>query len=197
MKILVTSIKGGVGKSSIATNLAVHIDAVCVTNDLITKHSHWIHQIVTKTKRIPKEYCNIDNVVFDFGAMSTNIDPKISHAIDLCDVIVIPTFTDERSLHAALETYNLVITRNKPVVFIINNFTKRAKYLEAENFLTETIPSPLICAIRTTTLFDRVVRQGQEWFLDIKHAKGEYQLNKTQLMHEIVYDTIMQEGVRH
>ena len=35
MKILVAAVKGGVGKTGIALNLATYMGAKCVTNDLV------------------------------------------------------------------------------------------------------------------------------------------------------------------
>lgn len=69
MNILIVSIKGGVGKSSIAHNLAVYNQSTYMTNDFVTSHSVDALQIGHNKKRIPPEYLNSSNLVIDFGAI--------------------------------------------------------------------------------------------------------------------------------
>lgn len=192
MKILVVSLKGGVGKSSIALSIADLYGYTYVTNDLITSNNTNAIQVSPNRKRIPKEHLQIEDVVFDFGAMSTQIDPKVAQAVNHCDIIIVPTLTDQRSLQATLSTVKLVEGKEKPVVIIINNFTKKKKYQEACDYLEANINNPLIFSIRTTTLFERVAKDGRQWLERVKHIKGEYQLKKTLAKHQEVYDQISQ-----
>jgi len=195
IKILFLSYKGGVGKSSLAINLAAEIDADYVTNDLITTNTKAI-QIESNKRRIPKGLLNLDRVVFDFGAMSTQLDHKAVQATEVADVIVIPTLTDIRSLTATIKTVNLVKPMNKPITIIINNFTKEKKFDEAKAFLTERLGELPIFAIRATTLFGRVAKDGEEWLKSIHNNKGEWQLNKSRLAHEVVYNAIIEIGIQ-
>ena len=123
MKILFTSFKGGVGKSSIAFNVAAHINSTYITNDIIAIDDKAVIQIEPKKRRIPAHHCSETDIIFDFGAMSTQIDPKVSHALSMSDVVVIPSLTDARSLQATIDTVNFVKAAKKPIVIIINNFT--------------------------------------------------------------------------
>lgn len=195
IKILFMSYKGGVGKSSLAINLAAEIDADYVTNDLITTSTNAI-QIEPNKRRIRKGLLELDRVVFDFGAMSTKLDHKAVQATEVADVIVIPTLTDVRSLEATIKTVNLVSPMNKPVALIINNFTKPNKFDEAKAFLNNKLGKLPIFAVRTTTLFDRVAKDGEEWFKNIHNDNGEWQLNKSRLAHEGVYNSIIELGTQ-
>ncbi|NQZ87318.1 MAG: hypothetical protein HRT54_07025 [Colwellia sp.] len=196
MKILVTSVKGGVGKTGIALNLATYIGAQCVTNDLVVSDNSGIIQIEPKTKSMPIKFCANVPVVFDFGASYNSIDPKLARAVKLSNVIAIPTLTDARSLQGTIDTVNLVKVVGKPIVIIINNFTSESKFNHAKDYLIDALGQLPIFAIRTTTLFERVAKDGSEWFSKVHHIKGEYQLNKTRIAHELVYDAIIALGAK-
>tara|TARA_R110001583_G_C5658391_1_gene409422 strand:+ start:3883 stop:4476 length:594 start_codon:yes stop_codon:yes gene_type:complete len=194
MKILVASLKGGTGKSSIAANLSTYIDAPYVTNDIVVSDKSNVYQIAHSLKRVPFEYRHLKHVVFDFGAMSTNIDPKVSHAVTFCDVCVIPTLTDARSIKATIETYKLIEPSGLPIVIIINNFTKQKKHDEVREYLLEELNYPPIYSIRTTTLFERVAAHGEQWYKQVHQEMGEYQLNRSRQAHELFYDAIIADG---
>ncbi len=67
-------------------------------------------------------------------------------------------------------------------------------YERAKGFLIDQRGHLSILAVRSTTLFERVARDGRSWLENIHQAKGEHQLRKTQLGHEVVFDAICQLG---
>ena len=194
MKLLYFSLKGGVGKSSIALNHALYEEYPYITNDISTtvdtEYVPDFHQIAPNSKRIPKKLLEYENAIYDFGAMSSAIDTKVTHAVLECDAVIIPTLTDQRSLEATIKTFKLILERAKKIIIIINNYTKIQKFDYAYEYLTEQLHEPTILDIRTTTLFERVARDGVEWFDNIKHGNGEYQLLKTKENHNDLYRTI-------
>lgn len=194
MNILVTSYKGGTGKTSIALNLATYLGYRYVTNDIIATPHTEIFQIDANKKKIPVNLCFEDKAVYDFGAMSTQIDPKIKHAESLCDMIIIPCGTDPRSLKAAVDTFTLMSVTGKPIVIIINNYTKEKKFEEARSYLQDNLGNVPIFAIRFTTLFDRVAKDGRTWLENIHNDNGEYQLRKTWDKHCEIFDEIIKIG---
>ncbi len=194
MKYLVVSIKGGVGKTGIAQNLATYTDAQCITNDLVVNANSGIIQLEPKKRSIPIKFCANVPVVMDFGASYNNLDHKLAHAVKLCNVIVVPTLTDARSLQATIDTVNLVKVADKPIAIIINNFTSESKLKQAKDYLTDALGRLPIFTIRTTTLFERVAKDGCDWFSKVHQVKGEYQLNKTRVAHEQVYAAITALG---
>jgi len=194
MKLLYFSLKGGVGKSSIALNHALENHYSYVTNDITSNMDRTLirsfHQIPHNMKRIPQDMLALEDVVFDFGAMSSVIDSKVTHAVKHCDCVIIPTLTDARSLKATIETYLLIKNEAKSVIIIINNYQQTSKYEFAHDKLTNALGKLTILDIRSTTLFERVARDGIKWFNNIGHARGEYQLLTTKNIHKDVYETI-------
>ena len=196
MKILVAAVKGGVGKTGIALNLATYMSAKCVTNDLVVNDNSGIIQLEPKSRSLPLHFCNRQPMVFDFGASYNSIDTKLAHAVKQSDVIVIPTLTDARSIQGTIDTFNLLKVADKPIAIIINNFTSDTKFKHAKDFLIDALGRLPIFGIRTTTLFERVAKDGSEWFSKVHQVNGEYQLNKTRVAHEQVYDDIIALGAR-
>lgn len=180
MKTLFVSLKGGVGKSCLATFMAANYGLPYVTNDLTPPQSEEeTIQIDTNKKRIPKHILDLDDVVYDFGAISTYLDPKIGQLVNHVDLIVVPTRTDPRSIEATIETVNLLFGSEVPIVIIINNFRKMNKYETTRDKLINKLGEMPIYYIKETTLFDRMTTDGLEWYSNIDHAMGEHQLQKT------------------
>ena len=196
MRYLVTSMKGGVGKSSIALNLAAYTGSQYITNDITIPRGADIIQIPPGKKRIPKELSEQTHTVFDFGALSTLLDPKIAHAARFCDVIIIPTRTDPRSITATIKTFQLVEDAGKPIVVVINHFKDSKKHDFARDRLLSALGRIPIFAIRETTLFDRVSRDGVEWFVNIHNERGAHRLQQTAQYHSGIYDRITAIGRR-
>ncbi|MDT3320787.1 hypothetical protein Q4Q52_13595 [Shewanella sp. SP1S2-4] len=104
--------------------------------------------------------------------------------------------TDPRSIQASIETYNLVKPSGKPIVIIIINYIKQNKYDDAVQELQSALGELNVYGIRATTLFERVAKDGNDWYQNIHNDHGEFQLNKTRIMHELVYDEIIKLGTR-
>ena len=183
MKTLFLSLKGGVGKSSIATVMASITGYSYVTNDLTvpTAHKDKIIQIESNKKRIPKSILDLEDTIFDFGANSTHLDPKISQLLYHVNLIIIPMLPDQRSLVATLETIRLLDEIKVPIVIIINNFKDMRKYEKFRDILINKLGKTPIYYIRETTLFNRITEDGYDWYQNIHNAMGEYQLQKTNL----------------
>lgn len=53
---------------------------------------------------------------------------------------------------------------NKPIAIIINNYTSETKFNYTKDYLIDALGQLPIFGIRTTTLFERVAKDGREWF---------------------------------
>ena len=195
MKYLFISLKGGVGKTAISTNFATYLNSKYVTNDLSSFIHPRVEQIKPNKKRIPNHLLKETDIVFDFGALSTKIDSKVTQVLKLCDVIIIPTRPDPRSIQATIETYHFVKSSNKPIVIIINHVRDECKYKVAKSALIDQLGCDIsLFKIRETTLFDRVATDGIDWLEQVGNEFGGYQLNRTKMAHEVIYDEIVSIG---
>lgn len=184
------NIKGGVGKTSHAYNHAIAMDMDYVTTDIVTtleiNGDNGFYKIPHNTKRIPKRFLR-DDVIFDLGAMSGLIDNRVTQAVELSDCVIIPTLCDARSLEATVETYNFIKGNARSIVIIINNYTKTDKYKYAYEYLTESLGKPTILDTRTTTLFERVAKDGLDFLENVGNKRGEHQLKRTKEIHSDLY----------
>lgn len=194
MKILFSNYKGGVGKSSIAYNLAMFAGFIYVTNDNVTLDDPDTIRIEPRLKRIPQEIKSLDNIVYDFGAMSTQVDPKVTHALSFCDLVVIPTLTDQRSIQATIEFVQFIKGAGVPYVVIINNYTQPKKCERASNALRAALGSIRIFRIKHTTLFERVAEHGCDWLYNVHERRGLARLIKTRDQHDAIYNQILALG---
>lgn len=196
MNVLFTSYKGGVGKSSLAFNMSIALGYRYITNDTTLSDDPEIQQIIPTLKRIPKNLLFEDSTIYDFGAMSTQLDPKVSHALQVCDLVVIPTLTDMRSLQATIDTIELILPTGKPFVIIINNFTQEKKYKRAKELLIEIVGEVPIYPLKHTTLFDWVAEYGRDWLVNVHQKRGTVRLLKTRQLHEVLYRLLLTHGIK-
>lgn len=198
MIVGIIGIKGGTGKTTIAKFFAAYFGYRYITNDLVGRWDAKYIQIKAKLKRIPAALCFPNQTVYDFGAMSTQIDPKVAHLASIADVFVLPTKVDYDALMAAVETYKLVKPTGKPIAIIINDVCKDKDYHSAVATLHAELGQTLnIMRINRTTLANRLCRDGIDWLSNIHNDNGAKVLKKTWSNICLVLDQIHQIAEHH
>jgi len=194
MKILYFSLKGGVGKSSISLNHSQYLAIPYITNDISTHIDQTeikdFYQIEHSKKRLPKKILELHDGIYDFGAMSSTVDAKVTQVVNICDAVIIPTLCDVRSLEATMHTYNFIKDEARLVIFIINNYTDIAKFEFAYEWIKDKIPNAIILDVRKTTLFERVAKDGINWLRHVGNKRGEHMLKRSKKNHEDMFQTI-------
>lgn len=103
MIIVVAGIKGGVGKTTIATEVASRIDGIIITNErnsiieeFILKDRYFTleedESLIERIDKVQQIYGNNKNIIIDFAG---KIDTRITDAIIKCDVYLTPTSIGE------------------------------------------------------------------------------------------------------
>lgn len=138
MSLVVYSIKGGVGKTTLSVQISQMFDYTYVTND---SHSS-AHNLMPEEKGFlvsSEEYDEIpydDNVVYDFGGFK---DTRINNIIKQSNKIIIPTLTSIVDVQATLATLKDVIEINKNILIIVNRAKNNNKATELKEYLEDEI----------------------------------------------------------
>ena len=129
MSIVVYSIKGGVGKTTLSVQISQMLDYTYVTND---SHSS-AHNLMPEEKGFlvsTEEYEEIpydENIVYDFGGFK---DHRINDIIKKANKIVIPTLTSIVDVQGTIATLKDVALINKNIIIVINRTKNNNKAVE-------------------------------------------------------------------
>lgn len=139
MKITVWSKKGGVGKTSIAYNIARDLDYFLISND-----DSIIEIAYPNKSKIMKQPKVIDNCIYDLGGF---VDNNIKHILDESDLIIIPILNDLNSFKKTITTLDEVDIRKVIIVAnraIKDDFKDIEKYFKKMNLKVFEIPESKI-----------------------------------------------------
>lgn len=135
MQIIIYNQKGGVGKSMLATQIALYFDTTIIELDPYGMLTQTLESRVVKIgldEKIP----NIESgdVIYDFGGFDDARLDKLSKSADL---IIIPFNPTINALGTTLESYKRVKELNVPVPFVVNAYIKQSDVDDAIDFLSE------------------------------------------------------------
>ena len=138
MSLVVYSIKGGVGKTTLSVQISQMLDLTYVTND---SHSS-AHNLMPEEKGFLvslEEYEEIpydEKVVYDFGGFK---DTRINDIIKKSNKILIPTLTSIVDVQATIATLKDIIEINKNIIIVINRAKNNNKSTDLKEYLLEEI----------------------------------------------------------
>lgn len=157
MIITVYSFKGGVGKTPISINLALHFGYSIVTNDVYTP----LEKIFPKKnllKLMPKdrlpEFGKV-NVVIDLAG---SMESRSVIALKQSDVVIVPVICDRDVLDMTLNFIKEIEPFNKNIIIIMTRSigSKEEKDLEyVSNVIGQFYDYPIF-PLRKSTAFDHV-----------------------------------------
>lgn len=119
MQIIIYNQKGGVGKSMIATQLALNFDATIVELDPYGMLSDTLGDDVVYKVGLNENVPSIKegDVIFDFGGFD---DLRLDDISKNADLIIIPFNPTINSLGTTLKSYKRVKEQNVPILFVVN-----------------------------------------------------------------------------
>lgn len=119
MQIIIYNQKGGVGKSMLATQLALYFDTTIIELDPYGMLSETLGSEIVYKVELNEEVPSIKegDVIYDFGGFD---DIRLDEVSKNSDLIIIPFNPTINSLGTTLKSYKRVKEQNIPVLFVVN-----------------------------------------------------------------------------
>ncbi len=138
MVVIVYNEKGGVGKTMIATQFALHFDATIIELDPYgvltqTLPNDVVHKVALNENA---PVITEGDAIFDFGGFD---DKRLDSIAKYSDLIIIPFNPTINSLGTTLKSYKRVSPLNLPILFIVNATVNESDANDALEYLRENI----------------------------------------------------------
>ena len=136
MQIIIYNQKGGVGKSMIATQLALHFDTTIIELDPYGMLSDTLGDEIVYKVELNEEVPKITqgDVIYDFGGFD---DIRLDEISKNTNLIIIPFNPTINSLGTTLKSYQRVKELEIPVLFVANAVLNEKDVNESIDFLKE------------------------------------------------------------
>jgi len=124
MIIVVINLKGGVGKTPLAFNVAKDFDLDIITND----HSA-LEMVYAERTTVTDELHPKDNTVFDLGGFASHGVHKV---ISEADLVIVPCFNDYSSMSQTISTLNQLENPKRVIIAVTKTENKDFKIVKKE-----------------------------------------------------------------
>lgn len=139
MKIAVFNIKGGVGKTAIALNIAMKNSLGIITNDVLYPYEKFIPEKsvlkvspTAKFPSIPDDY----KVVYDLGGYS---DPRVPDILEDVRVVLVPTTCKDDQIEITQKALQNIEQYTDKILVIANNL-KPGEFFQVQKKLKTLHP---------------------------------------------------------
>lgn len=157
-RLTVYNIKGGVGKTRIALNLAMELDWGIITNDQYSV----IEEVLPVSKRVllnnehkTLEYPPHIPLIFDMGGKEDN---RAVTAMQQSAYVLVPILTDRGDLQISLNFLQEIQEIN-PNIMVIVNQTKPNEFQRVNRVFQSIYPKIPMFEIKTSTAMSRIVTE--------------------------------------
>ncbi len=137
MQVIIFNQKGGVGKSMLATQIALYFDATIIELDPYGVLTQTLDEDRVYKVGLDEDIPEITegDVVYDFGGFD---DKRLDVVSKNADLIIIPFNPTINALGTTLESYKRASEQNVPILFVVNAIIKDQDALDAIEYLKET-----------------------------------------------------------
>ncbi|WP_455756429.1 nucleotide-binding protein [Sulfurimonas sp.] len=137
MQIIIFNQKGGVGKSMLATQIALHYDMTIIELDPYGVLSKTLDDDRVYKVELDEDAPEIKSgdAVYDFGGFD---DKRLDVVSKTSNLIIIPFNPTINSLGTTLESYQRAKEQNIPILFVVNAVIKEQDAIEAIDYIKES-----------------------------------------------------------
>lgn len=162
MKIVIFNIKGGQGKTSLAVNLALTLNAGVITNDVYSP----IEKVLPENQFIKvglnSDFPDIPEenslLIYDLGGW---IDVRSIKLFEEADLIIIPIINDFINNQVAINTIEEVKKYNDKILIIANR-TEKKDYEEINIIMQEIYKGKFpVMELKKTTAFSKIFAKSK------------------------------------
>lgn len=161
MKILIWSLKGGVGKSHLSMAIGLEHGFVIVTNELLSPVAKIYPagkiKTLAKNESVPVLPDSV-NVVYDFMGAP---DDRALNTCKIVDTVIIPT-TNEGTfdIQHALESINQLKDYKHKILVVVNK-TQAGDYEEVKNIINKFYPSVPVFELKYSKAISGISKTGK------------------------------------
>ncbi|GMO61369.1 MAG: hypothetical protein Ta2D_07300 [Rickettsiales bacterium] len=158
MKIVVFNLKGGQGKTSLAINIALTLNAGVVTNDVYSPLEKVLPENQFIRIGIEDNFPDIpeDNMtlIYDLGGW---IDTRTIKLFKTADLIIIPVINDFINNQVTINTIEEVKKYNDKILIVANR-TEKKDFEDIKNIINNLYEKEkyLVMEIKKTTAFSKI-----------------------------------------
>lgn len=172
MKIVIFNIKGGQGKTSLAVNLALTLNAGVITNDLYSPLEKVLPENQFVKVDINSDFPDIleDDIklIYDLGGW---IDIRCIKLLKEADLIIIPIINDYINNQVAINTIEEVKKYNENILIIANR-TEKNDYEEIKTLINGFYGTKFqVLELKKTTAFSKIFAKAKSIENIIKEDK--------------------------
>ena len=173
MKICIYALYGGVGKSSLAAELALTLNLQVITNDVYTPLSIVFDKNdllrLQPTQNMPKLDNDMD-IIFDLGGYP---DARAIVALQQSDCVLVPTIADTNRLKGALNTINEILKYNKNILVIANRADSKGEDLKTISSVINTkFPKIPVFEIKESRAIPNIISDKMSVHQQIENGSG-------------------------
>ena len=153
MKIAVSTIDGGAGKTAISFALAKELDHYLISND-----DSVIELVYPDMAKITKQLKVIDDTVYDFGGF---VDAGVLDIIKHCDIVIVPCINDLNSKMKAIKTITELSKFNSNFLVIATRLENDNDFEEVQKAIQDKFPDITVLPLRKTKMLKNALEFGE------------------------------------